>query len=73
VHANILQSSKKTSSLVDFMDVKKAVKREYLHTEYENGAYGNIRIVAKDGKVAKNSQANSGFETFVNSEKLSAK
>jgi len=56
------------------MDVKKEVKREYLHTEYQNGAYENIRIVAKDDKITKkNSETSSGLETFVNSDKLSAK
>jgi hypothetical protein len=56
------------------MDVQKEVKREYLHTEYENGPYENIRIVSKDDKIAKkNSETSLGLETFVNSDKLSAK
>jgi len=78
VHANILRSSNKKSSLVDFdnkdmVDVKKAIQKEHLHTEYENGAYDNIRIVTKEDKIAKNSETSLGFEKFVNSDKLSAK
>ena len=55
------------------MDVKKAMRREHLHTEYENGVYDNIRIVTKEDKIAKDSETDLRFEKFVNSDKLSAK